>query len=166
MPAPQEPTVPREPALPSSAFASFASATELSHHPLRNSVIYDSGSDHYLGNDISRFDLNTIRWLDTPDHLIAGNSQLPILAYSDLVINTITATGEARPFILRNAAYVLDFHVSVASARLFKRVQIYWDQRRDALTYGDRILMKLTEIHGQFVIDYREPSTTVTSSNA
>ncbi|KAK3937807.1 hypothetical protein QBC46DRAFT_442435, partial [Diplogelasinospora grovesii] len=124
-PAPKEPTVPREPALPSSAFASFASATEPSHHPLRNSVIYDSGSDHHLGNDISRFDSNTIRWLDTPDHLIAGDSQLPILAYGDLVINTTTATGEARPFILRNAAYVPDFHVSVASARLFKRAQIY-----------------------------------------
>ncbi|KAK3933451.1 hypothetical protein QBC46DRAFT_326417, partial [Diplogelasinospora grovesii] len=157
---------PKEANLPSSAFASFATISDPYQHPLRNSVIYDSGSDNHLGNDISRFDQGSIRWLSTPDYIMAGDSHLPIHAYGDLIINITTATGTTRPFTLRNAAYVPDFHVSVASARLFKRAKIYWDMKRDALTYDNQVLMKLTEIHGQFVLEYNEPKATFTATKA
>ncbi|KAK3938188.1 hypothetical protein QBC46DRAFT_441396 [Diplogelasinospora grovesii] len=133
------------------AFAAVRQPNE--HHPLRYSVIYDSGSDHHLGNDLARFDQTTMRWLDSPEHLFAGDRRLPIYAYGNIVIETTTPIG-TRPFTLYDAAYVPDFHVSVVSARLFKKAQIYWDIGHDALVFGGQTVMKLQEIYGQFVLEH------------
>src|SRR5208337_453853 len=95
-------------------------------YPLKNLVILDSGTTLYIFNEISRF-LN-FRPVPKGDYVFAGDSQVPILGYSNIDIKVSSLKG---PKIMRLHDVTLyeDFIYNLVSLRLFRRRGYWWNNK-------------------------------------
>jgi hypothetical protein len=100
------------------------------------------------------------------DILIAGNDQVQIEAYGDVLI---TAEGSYGPkqILLKKVAYVPSFHTSVASLRRFIKQNVHWDTEGNRLTYKGRTFCHTPVHHGQWVLEYNPlPASTFSAQKS
>jgi hypothetical protein len=85
-------------------------------HPLKLSMILDSGTTIHIFNHLLRF----INFCKAPYHhiLITGNHKVPILRYHDIHIELKRPRGGKGTLQLRNTAFCTDFATNLVSFRL------------------------------------------------
>lgn len=140
-------------------FGSFQVSENLAvpKYELHASTILDSGSDCHIGNDASRFSRITPPRADQHDHLIAGDSLVPIEGYGSMTVIVQTPGYPAgRAIVVNNAIYAPTFHCSIVSLRLLNKFNVFWENRRNRLVQDDESLhFADTPIHfGQWVLEY------------
>ena len=140
-------------------YAFLASKTHArpDEYPLFYSLILDSGTTLHVFNDLSRF--YNLRKAPRGHSIVAGNSQVPILAYGDVDI-TVKGPHGPQTLRLRDTAYCTDFQCNLVSFDKLQQRGYYWDTRKELLMReNNTILCHLDRIKGQRVLEYVPAST-------
>jgi len=122
-------------------------------YPLSHSAILDSGTTLHIFNDLARF--YNLRKAPRDHFIVAGNSQIAILAYGDVNITVRSPTGP-RTLRLRDVAYCTGFQCNLVSFDKLRQHGYYWDTRKDLLLReNDTVLCQLDTIEGQRVLEHK-----------
>jgi hypothetical protein len=101
------------------AFGTLKSTAE---YPLLYLSILDSGTTLYIFNDLSRF--YNLRKAPQDHFIVAGNSQILILAYGDINLSVKGFYGPLT-LCLRDVAYYIDFQYNLVSFRKLQERDYY-----------------------------------------
>ena len=136
----------------------FHTATQV--HPLRDSIIFDSGASGHICNDLSIMTDNR----DAPlnDILSTASGNLQITKDGTMTIRN-TIHGQSKVLHLPNAAYVPDSAVSLASMQKLKNYGVRWDQDNDTLTFKGDTICQLEQYYGVYTL-YNKAITTPSPS--
>jgi len=91
-------------------------------YDLHRSVILDLGALCHVGNTRSKF--NSFTPATNSEVLYAGDNVIPIKGHGNYRV-VIQLDGHSRLIKLANTAYVLSFHYSVASLRIFNTKGVF-----------------------------------------
>lgn len=149
---------------PTANTANTAIFSAQSTYPLRDSVIYDSGTDRHIANSVDRFQAGTLR--PVKQYILWGNSGGWIEG-----IGTALATGtgpNGRPIniTLPEALYIPGFHTNLISARRFINKGLLWNQRTNQIEQHGKPVLQLEERHGQYVVEFNATPSSAPSDTA
>jgi hypothetical protein len=127
-------------------------STTTTKYPLSQSAILDSGTTLHIFNDLSRF--YNLRKGPRDHFIVAGSSQVPILAYGDVNIKIRGPRGP-QTLRLRDVAYCTDFQCNLVSFDKLQQCGYYWDTQKDLLMRQNKtVLCYLDRIDGQRVLEH------------
>jgi hypothetical protein len=106
----------------SAAFTVTVFSSGTSDYELQNSVILDSEASLHVCNNRSRF--KTFKPTIEESFVYAGNTMIPIKGFSYVTV-TIQDPKGSREIELRDTAYILSFHTSVASLEKFVSKKVH-----------------------------------------
>jgi len=120
---------------------------------LRLSVILDLGASLHMFNDLSRF--SRFRKAPRGYYLLIGTSEVPILGYGDVFIQTIRENGSKGSLRLQDVAYYPDFLTNVVSFRLLRSRGIYWNIVSNTLfrQNDSSVVYVIKDTNGQQIIE-------------
>ena len=133
----------------------FNTATPLATpgYPLFYLAILDSRTTLYIFNNLACF--YNLQKAPRDHFIVAGNSQIAILAYGDVNITVKSPTGP-RTLQLRDVAYCTGFQCNLVSFDKLRQHGYYWDTRKDLLLReNDTVLCQLDTIKGQRVLEHK-----------
>jgi hypothetical protein len=134
------------------------------NYPLKLSAILDSGSTLHIFNDLSRF--RNLKKDPRNEYVIAGNSEVPILAYGDVDLRVTRPNGSKGTLRLKGVAFCTDFNPNLISFDLLQKKGYCWDNKGDnnfLVRKYDTVLCTMEKRHRQRIIEY-VPSGSVSST--
>ncbi|KAL2886178.1 reverse transcriptase family protein [Ceratocystis lukuohia] len=118
---------------------------------LRDSWIYDTGSDVHVTN--SRMAFTETRQVQN-EWLAAGSQKVKIEAYGEVVI-PISGPEKTEFIKLTNVAYVPDFLTNLVSNKLLKSRGVYLNTRDNVLFSDDEpVFARLRELNGHLFVNF------------
>ncbi|KAI1003455.1 hypothetical protein K3495_g4750 [Podosphaera aphanis] len=105
-----------------------ALATIDAENTLENSWILDGGSDVHICNDMSKWDFQISRKAENGSSVRAGNSSIPIEAYSTAKVLVNTPNGK-KHITLENVILTHGFLTNIVLMQLLKKTGLPWSSR-------------------------------------
>jgi len=140
-------------AIPNPDVPSTAAATHLPDHPLRDAVIWDSGSNCHITNDKSRYSPGPYHEYRTPGTVHYKGDLLNSYGSGTVEVKADYPGGKGI-FILREVVYVPDFFTSVISHHRLKKAGYLWDDEGNRI-YEQKtrqVIFTTTEFNGHYVV--------------
>ena len=135
-----------------------------SGYPLRASWIYDSGANIHVCNRhmLHRF----VKEKDgTGETIIAGAHRHEIEAYGYVEVSVEGDEGIKRKMTLLNVHYIPDFMINIISGFILHTKKVFFDSEHHRLHHLGKTFGYTKTLHGNFVIEYNEPQSHLTSES-
>jgi hypothetical protein len=133
--------------------AYHTSAFSVTHYPLKNSALLDSGATIHIFNNCNRFD--KYRPAEPDDFVFAGKQQIPIQGYGNVDLHAQGPEG-SRMIRLCDVALCEGFPCNLVSLRQLHKRGYWWDNKPPSnciRTRNGTVVCNVIIRHEQFIIE-------------
>ena len=144
---------------PLGTFTTMSNDVFATEHPLRNSWVWDSGTDAHIGNVTMKQRFKNFRRASPNEYVISGKRML-IKGYGEVTVN-VTKNGTSQTIDLLNVVYIPDYPTNLVSLHKAESKGIYWDHQNMRLTKENQLFCDVKAYGGHYFL---EDNTTVQSN--